>query len=128
MRKEPENQACHPDFLSAQVVTKDLFVMEVDAICYYRMENASLLLSNLAHVSKAVQFLVQTTMKRLLAHRSLTEILLERKSIAQEVKVLRVCREISLSLIHFFTGHLLHLLCARHWLLKVPPLKELGAK
>ncbi|XP_032947882.1 podocin isoform X1 [Rhinolophus ferrumequinum] len=70
-----------------EVVTKDLFVMEVDAICYYRMENASLLLNNLAHVSKAVQFLVQTTMKRLLAHRSLTEILLERKSIAQEVKV-----------------------------------------
>jgi podocin len=28
-------------------------------------------------------------MKRLLAHRSLTEILLERKSIAQDVKVLR---------------------------------------
>ncbi|XP_007525917.2 podocin isoform X1 [Erinaceus europaeus] len=70
-----------------EVVTKDMFIMEVDAICYYRMENASLLLSSLAHVSKAVQFLVQTTMKRLLAHRSLTEILLERKSIAQDVKI-----------------------------------------
>ncbi|ELK16224.1 podocin isoform X1 [Pteropus alecto] len=70
-----------------EVVTKDMFVMEVDAICYYRLENASLLLSNLAHVSKAVQCLVQTTMKRLLAHRSLTEILLERKSIAQDVQV-----------------------------------------
>lgn len=66
-----------------------MFVMEVDAICYYRLENASLLLSSLAHVSKAVQCLVQTTMKRLLAHRSLTEILLERKSIAQDVQVLR---------------------------------------
>lgn len=62
--------------------------MEIDAVCYYRMENASLLLSSLAHVSKAVQFLVQTTMKRLLAHRSLTEILLERKTIAQDVKVI----------------------------------------
>nr|XP_027790847.1 podocin isoform X2 [Marmota flaviventris] len=70
-----------------EIVTKDMFIMEIDAICYYRMENASLLLSSLAHVSKAVQFLVQTTMKRLLAHRSLTEILLERKSIAQDVKV-----------------------------------------
>ncbi|XP_012870871.1 PREDICTED: podocin isoform X2 [Dipodomys ordii] len=70
-----------------EVVTKDMFIMEIDAVCYYRMENASLLLRSLAHVSKAVQFLVQTTMKRLLAHRSLTEILLERKSIAQDVKV-----------------------------------------
>uniref|UniRef100_A0A287CRZ7 Podocin n=1 Tax=Ictidomys tridecemlineatus TaxID=43179 RepID=A0A287CRZ7_ICTTR len=71
-----------------EIVTKDMFIMEIDAICYYRMENASLLLSSLAHVSKAVQFLVQTTMKRLLAHRSLTEILLERKSIAQDVKMI----------------------------------------
>ncbi|XP_041630219.1 podocin isoform X3 [Vulpes vulpes] len=70
-----------------KVVTKDMFIMEIDAICYYRMENASLLLSSLAHVSKAIQFLMQTTMKRLLAHRSLTEILLERKSIAQDLKV-----------------------------------------
>ncbi|XP_053460098.1 podocin isoform X2 [Nycticebus coucang] len=71
-----------------EVVTKDMFIMEIDAVCYYRMENASLLLSSLAHVTKAVQFLVQTTMKRLLAHRSLTEILLERKSIAQDVKMI----------------------------------------
>ncbi|XP_005363963.1 podocin isoform X1 [Microtus ochrogaster] len=70
-----------------EVVTKDMFIMELDAVCYYRMENASLLLSSLAHVPKAIQFLVQTTMKRLLAHRTLTEILLERKSIAQDVKV-----------------------------------------
>ncbi|XP_006867155.1 PREDICTED: podocin [Chrysochloris asiatica] len=70
-----------------EVVTKDLFIMEIDAICYYRMENAALLLRSLAHVSKAIQFLVQTTMKRLLAHRSFTEILLERKSIAQDIKV-----------------------------------------
>ncbi|XP_001374197.1 podocin [Monodelphis domestica] len=70
-----------------EVVTKDMLIMELDAICYYRMENASLLLSNLAQVSKAVQLLVQITMKRLLAHRSFTEILLERKSIAQDTKV-----------------------------------------
>lgn len=61
--------------------------MEVDAVCYYRMENASALLRGLAHVPRAVQFLAQTTMKRLLAHRTLAEILLERKSIAKEVKV-----------------------------------------
>ncbi|XP_068921565.1 podocin [Petaurus breviceps papuanus] len=70
-----------------EVVTKDMLIMEIDAICYYRMENASLLLSNIAQVSRAVQVLVQITMKRLLAHRSFTEILLERKSIAHDIKV-----------------------------------------
>ncbi|KAM9002148.1 podocin [Sarcophilus harrisii] len=70
-----------------EVVTKDMLIMEIDAICYYRMENASLLVSNIAQASRAVQLLVQITMKRLLAHRSFTEILLERKSIAQDTKV-----------------------------------------
>ncbi|XP_067388599.1 podocin isoform X2 [Emydura macquarii macquarii] len=70
-----------------EVVTKDMVTMEIDAICYYRMENASLLLTTMANLSSAVQLLVQTTMKRLLAHRSFSEILLERKSIGQEMKV-----------------------------------------
>ncbi|XP_043819764.1 podocin isoform X1 [Dromiciops gliroides] len=70
-----------------EVVTKDMLIMEIDAVCYYRMENASLLLSNIAQVSRAVQLLVQITMKRLLAHHCFTEILLERKSIAQDIKV-----------------------------------------
>ncbi|XP_004598688.2 podocin isoform X1 [Ochotona princeps] len=70
-----------------EIVTKDMLVMEIDAVCYYRMENASLLLSSVAHVATALQCLVQTTTKRLLAHRSFTEILLERKSIAHDVKV-----------------------------------------
>lgn len=64
-----------------------MVTMEIDAICYYRMENASLLLTTMANLSSAVQLLVQTTMKRLLAHRSFSEILLERKSIGQEMKV-----------------------------------------
>ncbi|XP_044883516.1 podocin isoform X2 [Mauremys mutica] len=71
-----------------EVVTKDMVTMEIDAVCYYRMENASLLLTSVANLSSAVQLLVQTTMKRLLAHRSFSEILLERKSIGQEMKVI----------------------------------------
>uniref|UniRef100_A0A8C8RCD3 Podocin n=1 Tax=Pelusios castaneus TaxID=367368 RepID=A0A8C8RCD3_9SAUR len=70
-----------------EVVTKDMVTMEIDAICYYRMENASLLITTVTNLSNAVQLLVQTTMKRLLAHRSFSEILLERKSIGQEMKV-----------------------------------------
>uniref|UniRef100_A0A8C4W9M5 NPHS2 stomatin family member, podocin n=1 Tax=Gopherus evgoodei TaxID=1825980 RepID=A0A8C4W9M5_9SAUR len=46
------------------VVTKDMVTMEIDAVCYYRMENASLLLTSVANLSSAVQLLVQTTMKR----------------------------------------------------------------
>ncbi|XP_025956833.1 podocin [Dromaius novaehollandiae] len=70
-----------------QVVTKDMVTLEIDAVCYYRLENASLLLTTLTSISSAIQLLVQTTTKRLLAHRAFSELLLERKSISQEMKV-----------------------------------------
>ncbi|NWV32487.1 PODO protein, partial [Grantiella picta] len=70
-----------------QVVTKDMVTLEIDAVCYYRLENASLLLTTLTSISSAIQLLVQTTTKRLLAHRAFSELLLERKNISQEIKV-----------------------------------------
>ncbi|XP_067997526.1 podocin isoform X1 [Melanerpes formicivorus] len=71
-----------------QVVTKDMVTLEIDAVCYYRLENASLLLTTLTSISSAIQLLVQTTTKRLLAHRAFSELLLDRKTISQEIKVL----------------------------------------
>ncbi|XP_054837039.1 podocin [Eublepharis macularius] len=70
-----------------EVITKDMASLEIDTVCYYRMENAALLVTTLASLSSAVQLLVQTIAKRSLVHRSLTEILMERKSIGQEIKV-----------------------------------------
>ncbi|XP_068879043.1 podocin isoform X2 [Aphelocoma coerulescens] len=70
-----------------QVVTKDMVTLEIDAVCYYRLENASLLLTTLTSISSAIQLLVQTTTKRLLAHQAFSELLLERKNISQEIKV-----------------------------------------
>ncbi|NXX48991.1 PODO protein, partial [Tricholaema leucomelas] len=70
-----------------QVVTKDMVTLEIDAVCYYRLENASLLLTTLTSISGAIQLLVQTTTKRLLAHRAFSELLLDRKTISQEIKV-----------------------------------------
>ncbi|KAH0618265.1 hypothetical protein JD844_017296 [Phrynosoma platyrhinos] len=71
-----------------EVITKDMVSLAIDTVCYYRMENATLLVTTLASLSNAVQLLVQTIAKRLLAHRSLTEILMERKGISQEIKSL----------------------------------------
>uniref|UniRef100_A0A8U8APK1 Uncharacterized protein n=1 Tax=Geospiza parvula TaxID=87175 RepID=A0A8U8APK1_GEOPR len=48
-----------------QVVTKDMVTLEIDAVCYYRLENASLLLTTLTSISSAIQLLVQTTTKPL---------------------------------------------------------------
>uniref|UniRef100_A0A7M4FUS0 NPHS2 stomatin family member, podocin n=1 Tax=Crocodylus porosus TaxID=8502 RepID=A0A7M4FUS0_CROPO len=78
---------CCSEGILTPVVTKDMVTLEIDAICFYRIENASLLLTTLVNISSTVQLLVQTTMKRLLAHRSFTELLLEKKSTGQEIKV-----------------------------------------
>uniref|UniRef100_A0A670I0L4 NPHS2 stomatin family member, podocin n=1 Tax=Podarcis muralis TaxID=64176 RepID=A0A670I0L4_PODMU len=68
-----------------ETITKDMASLEIDTICYYRMENATLVMTTLANHSKAIQLLVPTIAKRFLAQRSLTDILMERKSIKDMV-------------------------------------------
>ncbi|XP_015666740.1 podocin [Protobothrops mucrosquamatus] len=70
-----------------EVITNDMAVLELNTVCYYRMENVTLLMTTLANRSNAIQMLVQTITKRLLAHRTFTDILMERKNISQEIKV-----------------------------------------
>lgn len=60
---------------------------EVNACCYYRVENASLSLTSVINVHDSLSLLVQTFTKRSLAHRKFNEILLERKNIGDEIKV-----------------------------------------
>uniref|UniRef100_UPI00398E88BB podocin-like n=1 Tax=Pristiophorus japonicus TaxID=55135 RepID=UPI00398E88BB len=70
-----------------EVISKDMVTAEVNAIFYYRVENASLSLTSVTNCSVSVSMLVQTIIKRSLAHRKFVEILLERKSIGDEIKV-----------------------------------------
>ncbi|KAM9325365.1 podocin [Gastrophryne carolinensis] len=70
-----------------QIVTKDLVTLEVDAVCYYRLENASLFVTTVSNISHTLQLLIQSTVKRILAHRTFSDILMERKSIGEDVKV-----------------------------------------
>uniref|UniRef100_A0A8C6Y5P3 NPHS2 stomatin family member, podocin n=1 Tax=Naja naja TaxID=35670 RepID=A0A8C6Y5P3_NAJNA len=70
-----------------EVITSDMAVLELNTVCYYRMENVTLLMTTLANRSNAVQVLVQTITKCLLAHRTFTDILMERKNISKEIKV-----------------------------------------
>nr|XP_015211308.1 PREDICTED: podocin isoform X1 [Lepisosteus oculatus] len=72
---------------SHKILTKDMVTMELSAVCYYRVENVSLCFTVVTGISNMVQVLVQTTVKDILAHHSLTHILIHRRSIAQEIKV-----------------------------------------
>ncbi|XP_016394303.1 podocin [Sinocyclocheilus rhinocerous] len=69
------------------VVTKDLVCTEVSAVCYYRIENVSVCYSSLAGVPDVLQALTQVSVREILAHHAFTDILLDRKRMAQEIQV-----------------------------------------
>ncbi|XP_067254747.1 podocin [Chanodichthys erythropterus] len=68
------------------VVTKDLVCTEVSAVCYYCIENVSLCYSSLAGVPDVLQALTQVSVREILAHHAFTDILLDRKRMAQEIQ------------------------------------------
>ncbi|XP_028666472.1 podocin [Erpetoichthys calabaricus] len=70
-----------------EVVTKDMVTMQLNAVCYYRLENASLSFTAVSDAPIALQTLVQTTMKSILAHHCFADVLQNRKSIADEMKI-----------------------------------------
>ncbi len=73
--------------LYPQVVTKDLVCTEVSAVCYYRIENVSVCYSSLAGIPDVLQALTQVSVREILAHHAFTDILLDRKRMAQEIQV-----------------------------------------
>ncbi|KAI1891900.1 hypothetical protein AGOR_G00148480 [Albula goreensis] len=72
---------------SHTVVTKDLVSTELSAVCYYRIENVSLCFTSLSGVPTVLQGLVQASDREVLARYTFTQILLDRKKIAQEIQV-----------------------------------------
>ncbi|XP_069798457.1 podocin-like [Narcine bancroftii] len=70
-----------------EVISKDMVTAEVNAFCYYRVENASLSLTSVTNTPDSLSLLVQIFIKRSLAHRNFNEILLERKNVGDEIKV-----------------------------------------
>uniref|UniRef100_A0A8C2IKE3 NPHS2 stomatin family member, podocin n=1 Tax=Cyprinus carpio TaxID=7962 RepID=A0A8C2IKE3_CYPCA len=73
--------------LPHKVVTKDLVCTEVSAVCYYRIENVSVCYSSLAGVPDVLQALTQVSVREILAHHAFTDILLDRKRMAEEIQV-----------------------------------------
>lgn len=82
-----KNTITSRSLVCVQVVTKDLVSTQLSAVCYYRIENLSLCYSSLAMVPSILEALMQVSDKEVLAHHTFTEILLDRKMIAQKIQV-----------------------------------------
>ncbi|XP_076816774.1 band 7 protein AGAP004871-like [Clavelina lepadiformis] len=66
-----------------EILTKDSVTVQMDAVVYYRVRDATMAVTNVENVDGATRLLAQTTLRNMLGTKSLSEILTDREQIAQ---------------------------------------------
>ena len=65
-----------------EILTKDSVTVQMDAVVYYRVRDATMAVTNVENVDGATRLLAQTTLRNMLGTKSLSEILTDREQIA----------------------------------------------
>ncbi|RWS24968.1 band 7 protein-like protein [Leptotrombidium deliense] len=71
-----------------EVLTKDSVTVSVDAVVYYRVQNATVSVANVENAHHSTRLLAQTTLRNMLGTHNLHEILSDRESISNSMQVL----------------------------------------
>jgi regulator of protease activity HflC (stomatin/prohibitin superfamily) len=71
-----------------QVLTKDSVTVSVDAVVYYRVNNATISIANVENAHHSTRLLAQTTLRNTMGTRHLHEILSERMTISGSMQVI----------------------------------------
>ena len=74
-----------------QILTRDSVTVAVDAVVYYRINNATVSITNVEDASRSTQLLAATTLRNVLGTKSLSEILAEREEISHGMQVNCIC-------------------------------------
>lgn len=75
-------------FLVYQVLTKDSVTVAVDAVVYYRIQNATMSITNVEDSNRSTRLLAATTLRNVLGTKNLSEILSDRESISHVMQVI----------------------------------------
>lgn len=70
-----------------EILSKDSVTVSVDAVVYYRISNAVIAISNVEDYNRSTRLLAATTLRNVLGTKNLTEILSERETISQTMRV-----------------------------------------
>lgn len=70
-----------------KVLTKDSVTVSVDAVVYYRVNNATISIANVENAHHSTRLLAQTTLRNTMGTRPLHEILSERETISTNMQV-----------------------------------------
>jgi len=73
------------DIPPQEILTKDSVTIAVDAVVYYKIQDANASIQNVENASESTRMLAQTTLRNMLGTRTLSGILSEREEIAQEM-------------------------------------------
>lgn len=73
------------DIPPQEILTKDSVTIAVDAVVYYRIQNAIDSVQNCENASSSTRLLAQTTLRNILGTRSLAGVLSEREAISHEM-------------------------------------------
>ena len=65
-----------------EILTKDSVTVAVDAVVYYRVQDATMSIANVADADGATKLLAQTTLRNILGTKSLSEVLTDREHIS----------------------------------------------
>ena len=76
-------------FVVRQVLTRDSVTVAVDAVVYYRVQNATMSITNVEDANRSTRLLAATTLRNVLGTKNLAEILSERESISHLMQVRR---------------------------------------
>jgi len=68
-------------------LTKDSVTVAVDAVVYYRIQNAAMSITNVEDSNRSTRLLAQTTLRNVLGTKNLSEILSDRESISHVMQV-----------------------------------------
>uniref|UniRef100_H2Y8J6 Band 7 domain-containing protein n=1 Tax=Ciona savignyi TaxID=51511 RepID=H2Y8J6_CIOSA len=69
-------------FLTMAILTKDSVTISVDAVVYYRVQDATMSIANVENADGATRLLAQTTLRNMLGTKSLSEVLTDREEIS----------------------------------------------
>uniref|UniRef100_H2Y8J7 Band 7 domain-containing protein n=1 Tax=Ciona savignyi TaxID=51511 RepID=H2Y8J7_CIOSA len=65
-----------------EILTKDSVTISVDAVVYYRVQDATMSIANVENADGATRLLAQTTLRNMLGTKSLSEVLTDREEIS----------------------------------------------
>jgi len=74
------------DVPAQEILSKDSVTVAVDAVVYFRINNATISVTNVEDVSRSTKLLAQTTLRNILGTKTLAEMLSDRETISHSIQ------------------------------------------